>query len=162
MSTAVGSLPEIDLGSGLVAGAAKKRRRGLGLWIGVTIVALVVLATVIVRVAHLGHPDTVNLLSPQESPSLSHPFGTDALGRDVFMRMVYASGLDLEVGLVTTLAPLVIGMLYGLIAGFFGGWVDAVIMRVIDALLAFPFIVLIVAFVTIFGVGLTGAYSARR
>ncbi len=158
MSTAVGSLPEIDLGSTLVAGAAKKRRKGLGLWIGVTIVALVVLATVVVRVGHLGHPDTVNLLSPQESPSLSHLFGTDALGRDVFMRTVYASGLDLEVGLVTTLAPLVIGMLVGLIAGFFGGWVDAVIMRVIDALLAFPFIVLIVAFVTIFGVGLTGAF----
>ncbi|MGA8355202.1 MAG: ABC transporter permease [Solirubrobacteraceae bacterium] len=159
MSTAVGSLPEIDFGGVLVAEvAAKKRRAGLGLWFGVTIVALVVLATVVVRVAHLGAPDTVNLLDSQLAPSFAHPFGTDALGRDVFMRTIYASGLDLEVGLVTTLAPLLIGMLLGLIAGFFGGWMDAVIMRVMDALLAFPFIVLIVGFVTIFGVGLTGAY----
>jgi peptide/nickel transport system permease protein len=159
MSTAVGSLPEIDLGGVPVAEVtAKKRRAGLGLWFGVTIVALVVLATVVVRIAHLGAPDTVNLLDSQLAPSFAHPFGTDALGRDVFMRTIYASGLDLEVGLVTTLAPLLIGMLLGLIAGFFGGWMDAVIMRVMDALLAFPFIVLIVGFVTIFGVGLTGAY----
>src|ERR1700733_3308307 len=100
MSTAIGSLPEIDLGGVSVAEVtAKKRRAGLGLWFGVTIVALVVLATVVVRVAHLGAPDTVNLLDSQLAPSFAHPFGTDALGRDVFMRTIYASGLDLEVGL---------------------------------------------------------------
>jgi peptide/nickel transport system permease protein len=111
-----------------------------------------------VRIVPIGHPDQIALLNILAKPSPAHPFGTDALGRDVFLRTVYATGLDLEVGLVTTVAPLVIGMLLGLLAGFFGGWIDAVIMRVMDAFLAFPFIVLIIAFVTIFGVGLTGIY----
>lgn len=158
MSTAV-TLPDVELGGPLLAEAATKRRsRGVGLWIGVSIVSLVVLATVLVRVAGIGNPDAVHLVEAQLAPSFSHPFGTDALGRDVLTRTIYASGLDLEVGLVTTLAPLAIGMLVGLIAGFFGGWIDAIIMRVMDALLAFPFIVLIIAFVTIFGTGLTGVY----
>lgn len=135
-----------------------KRRRGLGLWIGATIIALAVLATVVVNVAGIGKPDEINLLSTLGQPSFAHPFGTDALGRDVFTRTIYATGLDVQVGLITTIAPLLIGMLLGLVGGFFGGWVDAVIMRVMDALLAFPFIVLIMAFVTIFGVGLTGVY----
>lgn len=128
------------------------------MWVGITILGLVVLATVVVNVAGIGHPDRIDLLNTLAAPSLSHPFGTDALGRDVFMRTIYASELDLQVGLVTTLAPLLIGMLLGLLAGFFGGWIDAVIMRLMDALLAFPFMVLIIAFITIFGVGMTGVY----
>lgn len=158
MSTAV-ALPDIEL-TGTAAGESGFQRRGTerGLWIGIAIVALIVLASAIVRVAHVGSPDAIDLLNPQAAPSLAHPFGTDALGRDVFIRTVYASGLDLEVGLITTIAPLLIGMLLGLTAGFFGGWIDALIMRVMDGLLAFPFLVLIIAFVTIFGVGLTGAY----
>ena len=158
--SAAAALPEVELGAPLAvaAGRSKRRTAGIGMWIGVTIVALAVLSTVTVRVAGIGSPNGVNLLSSQLAPSLAHPFGTDALGRDVFLRTIYATGLDLEVGFVTTIAPLAIGMLVGLIAGFFGGWVDAIIMRVIDALLAFPFIVLIIGFVTIFGAGLTGAY----
>jgi peptide/nickel transport system permease protein len=137
---------------------AKKSTPTLGMWLGIAIIALVVFATVMVRLASVGHPDQINLLDTLAAPSLAHPFGTDGLGRDVFLRTVYASGLDLEVGLVTTALPLIIGMFFGLISGFFGGWLDAVVMRVMDALLAFPFIVLIIAFVTIFGVGLTGVY----
>ena len=158
MSTAV-AVPEVGLVDGLVEEPWGRRRRGgMGLWLGVAIVAVVVLATIVVNLAHVGHPEGVDLINAQLGPSFAHPFGTDALGRDVFVRTVAASGLDLEVGLATTVTPLVIGMVLGLVAGFFGGWVDAVIMRVMDALLAFPFLVLIIAFITIFGVGLTGIY----
>ena len=139
--------------------AAKKRvGLGFGLWAGIVILILVVLATAVVNLAGIGHPDQIDLTSTLAAPSGSHLFGTDALGRDVFIRTVAASGLDLQVGILTTLAPLVIGIVLGMISGFFGGWVDAVIMRVMDGLLAFPFIVLIIAFITIFGVGLTGVY----
>jgi peptide/nickel transport system permease protein len=137
---------------------AKRTASSLGMWVGLAIIALVVLATVVVRLAGIGHPDQINLVNTLAAPSAAHPFGTDDLGRDVFLRTVYASGLDLEVGIVTTALPLVIGMFLGLISGFVGGWIDAIVMRVMDALLAFPFIVLIIAFVTIFGVGLTGVY----
>jgi peptide/nickel transport system permease protein len=159
VSTAV-AVQDVAIAEAAVFGdqPASKARSGRGLWIGIAIIGLLVLATVVVKVAGIGHPDTIDLLNTLAAPSLAHPFGTDALGRDVFVRTLYASELDLEIGLVTTLAPLVIGMVLGLISGFFGGWVDAVVMRVMDALLAFPFIVLIIAFITIFGVGLTGIY----
>jgi peptide/nickel transport system permease protein len=159
MSTAV-ALEESNLATAGAISLEKRANRSgsAGLWVGASIIALIVLATVVVRIAGIGHPDQISLINTLAAPSFAHPFGTDALGRDVFLRTVYASGLDLEVGLVTTALPLVIGMFLGLISGFFGGWADAVIMRVMDALLAFPFIVLIIAFVTIFGVGLTGVY----
>jgi peptide/nickel transport system permease protein len=135
-----------------------KRRFGLSLWVGPIIIGVAVLASVVVNVGGVGHPDQVNLLGALQGPSSAHPFGTDALGRDVFVRTIAATTLDLQVGLVTTIVPLAAGMVLGLLAGFFGGRIDAVVMRVMDALLAFPFIVLIIAFVTIFGVGLTGVY----
>jgi peptide/nickel transport system permease protein len=138
--------------------APGRSRMTFGLRLGVAVIALVVLATIAVRVGHIGQPDQISLGDTLAKPSLAHPFGTDGLGRDVFMRTVYASGLDIEVGVVTTAVPLVIGMVLGLLSGFFGGWIDAIVMRVMDALLAFPFIVLIMAFVTIFGAGLTGVY----
>jgi peptide/nickel transport system permease protein len=157
--SAAATLEEIGLAS--VAQAERPRpKRGLGiaLWTGIAIIGLAVLATIVVRIASIGEPDQINLLNALAAPSLAHPFGTDALGRDVLLRTIYATGLDLQVGLITTAVPMAIGMVLGLLAGFFGGWVDAIIMRVMDALLAFPFIVLIIAFVTIFGVGLTGVY----
>lgn len=155
MSTTV-ALEEAGLATAGAVSQEKRAKRSastLGMWFGVSIIALVVLATVVVRLAGIGHPDQINLVNTLAAPSLVHPFGTDSLGRDVFLRTIYASGLDLEVGLITTALPLVIGMFLGLISGFFGGWIDAIIMRVMDALLAFPFIVLIIAFVTISGSG---------
>lgn len=160
MSTTV-ALEEAGLATAGAVSPEKRAKRSastLGLWFGVAIIALVVLATAVVRLAGIGHPDQINLLDTLAAPSVAHPFGTDGLGRDVFVRTIYASGLDLEVGLLTTALPLVLGMFLGLISGFFGGWIDAIVMRVMDALLAFPFIVLIIGFVTIFGVGLTGVY----
>lgn len=158
MSTAV-ALEDAALGTPVaVAGTSKRRGLGPALWVGITIIALAVLATLVLSVGGIGQPDQIDLVNALEAPSLAHPFGTDALGRDVLVRTVYATGLDLEVGLVTTVVPLLAGMVLGLIGGFFGGWIDATVMRVMDALLAFPFIVLIIAFVTIFGVGLTGVY----
>lgn len=138
--------------------SAKRTRSRAAFWTGVTIIAIVALATIVAHVAQLGHPNQIDLTDPLAKPSLAHPFGTDGLGRDVFVRSIYGSGLDLEVGLLTTALPLGIGMILGLISGYFGGWPDTVIMRLMDALLAFPFIVLIISFVTIFGVGLTGVY----
>jgi peptide/nickel transport system permease protein len=133
------------------------RDAGLELWLGVVTIALAMVATLAVRVGGLGQPNQVDLVHTLAPPSLQEPFGTDALGRSVFLRTVYATGLDLWVGVVTTLIPLVIGMIIGVISGYFGGWGDAVLMRIMDAFLAFPFIVLIIGFVAVFGAGLTGA-----
>ena len=86
--------------------------------------------------------------------------GTDAFGRDVFSRTLHALRVDLLFGVVTTAIPLVIGMVLGAFAGYYRGWLEAIVMRLIDAVIAFPFLVLVLAIVAIAGTGLTGVYIA--
>lgn len=79
--------------------------------------------------------DLHNVLSP---PSAEHPFGTDDLGRDVLSRMIYGSRISLSVGLVAVGIAISIGIMIGSLAGYYGGWVDAVLMRFVDIMLTIP------------------------
>lgn len=79
------------------------------------------------------------------APSLTHPFGTDDLGRDIYSRAVYGARISLTVGLVAVAISILIGTLLGSLAGYYGGWLDSLIMRSVDVLLAFPSIFLILA-----------------
>lgn len=93
-------------------------------------------------------------------PSLAHPFGTDQLGRDVFARVLYGARIDLQIGAIGVAIPLVIGVIVGLIAGYYGGLLDVLIGRVIDIVVAFPFLVLVIAIVAMLGPGLVNFYIA--
>ena len=93
-------------------------------------------------------------------PSWAHPFGTDNFGRDVFTRVLYGSRIDLQVGLVSVAPPFLIGVALGAIAGYFGGRVETVVMRLVDVIQAFPFLVLIIAVVAVLGPGLRNMYVA--
>jgi len=97
--------------------------------------------------------DLANIFS---APSSTHLFGTDGTGRDVFSRTLYALRLDLAVVLVVTYPPLVVGVLVGALAGYFGGLVDAVIARIVDTMIAFPFMILVIAVIAIVGPGIKG------
>lgn len=97
--------------------------------------------------------DFQNLLS---GPSSQHFFGTDENGRDVFSRTLYALRIDLAIVVFVTYLPLPIGVLIGAIAGYFGGWVDAIISRVTDVMIAFPFFVLVIGVIAIVGPGVKG------
>jgi peptide/nickel transport system permease protein len=97
--------------------------------------------------------DFQNLLS---GPSAQHFFGTDENGRDVFSRTLYALRVDLAIVVFVTYVPLPIGVLVGAIAGYYGGWVDAVISRVTDVMIAFPFFVLVIGVIAIVGPGVKG------
>lgn len=90
--------------------------------------------------------DVYNVLSP---PSLSHPLGTDELGRDVLSRMIWGSRVSLKVGFIAVGIAIVIGTLVGSLAGFYGGVVDAILMRFVDIMLAFPTFFLILAVISI-------------
>jgi peptide/nickel transport system permease protein len=89
------------------------------------------------------------------SPSWDHPFGADEIGRDLLSRMIYGTRVALAVALTATLISITIGVSIGAMAGYFGGWVDSVLSRVVDALMAFPLLVLLLGLVTVVGPSLT-------
>jgi ABC-type dipeptide/oligopeptide/nickel transport system permease subunit len=107
----------------------------------------------------------------RDGPSMDHYFGTDGIGRDVFSRVVYGARVSLRIGVAATTMSLGIGLLFGALAGFVGGWLDTLIMRITDVFLAIPYIVLAVAIATVAGrsensviliLGLTGWLSICR
>ena len=93
-----------------------------------------------------------------QPPGLAHLFGTDSLGRDIFSRVIYGARIDLQIGLITTYVPMSYGMLLGAYSGYIGGWFDAVIMRILDTAMAFPFLVLIIVILAILGPGVHNIY----
>jgi peptide/nickel transport system permease protein len=95
-----------------------------------------------------------------QSPSLQHPFGTDNFGRDILTRVIYGTRIDLRVGAIAVIAPFIIGVVLGCAAGYFGGWIDTIVMRGVDIVQAFPFIVIVVAIVAVLGPGLNNMYVA--
>ena len=101
--------------------------------------------------------DLMNCLQP---PSRAHWFGTDNYGRDVFARVVYGARVDLTIGFVARIVPFIIGSFIGLVAGYHGKWVDAIIMRIQDIMTAFPFTILVIAIVTILGSNISNLYIA--
>jgi peptide/nickel transport system permease protein len=94
------------------------------------------------------------------SPGMGHWFGTDDLGRDVLARVVSAAAVDLQIAMICVLLPFVIGTSVGLLSGYIGGWVDAVLMRLVDILWAFPFYVLVIAIVGSMGPSVGNMYLA--
>ncbi|MBY3022331.1 ABC transporter permease [Rhizobium leguminosarum] len=95
-----------------------------------------------------------------QAPSLLHPFGTDNFGRDILSRVIWGARVDLQMALIGVIFPFVIGTTVGTIAGFFGGIVDALFMRLVDIILAFPFLVLMLSIIAILGPGLGSFYIA--
>jgi peptide/nickel transport system permease protein len=112
-----------------------------------TVIVLAVLADLI----QPAEPNYQNARAVLESPSFSHPFGTDNIGRDVFSRVVHGARISLTVGLSSVAIGITIATLVGAISGFAGGWIDVVIQRVVDTLMAFPSLVLILLIVAMFG-----------
>ena len=87
------------------------------------------------------------------SPNMHHWLGTDQLGRDVLTRLLYGARIDLTIGITAVFLPFVIGTTLGLISGWRGGWFDAILMRIVDTTIAFPFYVLAIALVFVVGAG---------
>jgi len=94
------------------------------------------------------------------APGVGHWFGTDDLGRDVLARVVSAAAVDLQIAMICVLLPFVIGTSVGLLSGYIGGWVDALLMRLVDILWAFPFYVLVIAIVGSMGPSIGNMYLA--
>jgi len=116
-------------------------------------------------------PGKIDLTNVLASPSMNHWFGTDQLGRDVLSRMIWGARISLKVGFVATGVAIIIGTILGAIAGYYGGWVDSVIMRFVDIMLCFPTFFLILAVIAFLEpsiwnimiiIGLTGWMGVTR
>ena len=120
-------------------------------------IIIAILAPVIVSVFSLRNPDSQNtnllgVFGQATGPTSADPFGVDDLGRDVLSRIIYGLRVSLEVGVIGTAIAAVVGTIVGLAAGFYGRWIDTILMRIVDVFLAFPVIVL--------GLGIADACSA--
>jgi peptide/nickel transport system permease protein len=128
--------------------------------VGAFIVLLAVVAAVAAPWIAPYDPSSQQLPLRLERPSLGHPFGLDELGRDIFSRVLTGARISLLVGLTVVSISSVVGIFLGSIAGYFGGWIDDVIGRTIDVLLAFPGILLAIALVAVLGPSLRNVVMA--
>lgn len=96
-------------------------------------------------------PNEVQVANKLQPPSAEHWFGTDNYGRDIFTRIIYGMELTLRVGFLSVAIGGAVGVVFGIVAGYYGGWIDTVIMRIMDVLLAFPGILLALAIVSVLG-----------
>jgi peptide/nickel transport system permease protein len=140
---------------------ARNRLAMVGLFIVVALVLLAALAPWLAPYSPtVGDLGTQRLLPPSFGGSQAHWFGTDDQGRDIFSRLLHGSRITLYVVTLVAVLAAPIGLLVGTVAGYAGGWVDAVLMRVTDIFLAFPRLILALAFVAALGPGIENAVIA--
>jgi peptide/nickel transport system permease protein len=127
---------------------------GLGVFLAVALMAL------LADVLSPYDPLAQGVGAPLQGPTLAHWAGTDSFGRDILSRIIHGARIALAVGIVAVLLALIVGVTLGLVAGYYGGLVDIVIMRVMDGLFAFPIIILAIAMMAVMGFGVRNVIIA--
>jgi peptide/nickel transport system permease protein len=127
---------------------------------GLVIIGIILFLVIAAPLITSYNPDTQNLNAILASPSSHHWLGTDQEGRDTFARLLYGGRTDLRIAFIAVLFPFALGTVLGSVAGYFGGWVDTLIMRLVDIVVAFPFFVLVIALVFVLGPGERSIYIA--
>ncbi|WP_246788200.1 ABC transporter permease [Agrobacterium sp. AGB01] len=128
--------------------------------IGLAIITLLVFMAIFAPLIATHDPTIQNLRTALQPPSLANWFGTDEYGRDIWSRIVYGSRVTLYIVALVTITVAPIGLIVGAVSGYFGGIVDLVVMRITDLFLAFPSLILTLAFVAVLGPGLEQAVLA--
>jgi peptide/nickel transport system permease protein len=159
---AVHTLPETTTvkGRSLWDYALLRFRQNRGAMTGLVVVILIILAALAAPLITSYDYAEQDLLAGLLPPSAEHPFGTDQFGRDLYTRVVYGARISLRIGLVSVGIAVVLGIPLGLLSGYYAGWVDITVMRVVDLLLAFPAVLLAMAIMTVLGPSLTNAMIA--
>jgi peptide/nickel transport system permease protein len=127
---------------------------------GLAIILLLTLAAVFAPLLAPHDPTAIDPLRSLEGSSREHLLGTDELGRDVFSRLLMGARWSLGIAALATVCVMFVGTTIGLVAGYLGGWVDAVVMRIVDALLALPSLVLYLAIIGTLGPGIRNVFIA--
>ncbi len=127
----------------MTALAWRRFRRHPGAMVGIIVLGLLILGVTLAPLSPYD-PAISDIKNRYQAPSLEHPFGTDGLGRDVLTRVLFGGRISMFVGLMVVAITLVIGVPIGAIAGYFGGWIDNILMRIIDAVLALPSLMVLI------------------
>lgn len=128
--------------------------------VGLIIITVVVLLAILAPIIAPYDPVKTNLREINQTPSTSHLLGTDAFGRDILSRLLHGARLSLFLGIGSVLIGALVGVTLGLVTGFLGGWVDAIVMRVVDILMAFRLLLLSILIMAILGPSLTNVMIA--
>jgi len=148
--------PAAIRGPGVARRLLARPPAAIGLVVAVSMVAVAILAPIIAPFRPEAN-DFAAILSP---PTPTHPFGTDELGRDILSRVIWGARASMQAGVLATLIAVVIAVPIGLLAGYHRGLLDTLVMRVTDALLAFPFLIIAVGLAAILGPSLLNATAA--
>lgn len=129
---------------------ARFRRHRLALF-GLALLGLLLLCALMPNRLAPYDPLLMEMTDRLQAPSMAHLFGTDDFGRDIFSRVIHGARISLQVGVIAVGIAATIGITLGLIAGYFGGWIDATIMRIMDVIFAFPAILLAISIMALLG-----------
>ncbi len=160
--TACGAAAALRQGAprGQAAEALYRLRRNRGALVAVGVLAMLVLAALLAPLITRYDPIEPAPQAALQGPSAAHWMGTDALGRDIFTRLVYGTRVSLLEGAIAVLVAGSIGIALGLLAAYYGGWVDMILMRFVDVLMAFPSILLALVVLAVLGPNLVNAMLA--
>ncbi|HEY66531.1 MAG TPA: ABC transporter permease [Caldilineae bacterium] len=128
--------------------------------LGALIILMLLICALLAPLIAPYDPIKTNIRARLQGPSAEHLFGTDDLGRDIFSRVLYGTRISLKVGLISVSISTSIGLLLGLFSGYLGGWVDTLVMRVMDVLFAFPAVLLAIAIMAVLGQSTTNVMIA--
>ncbi len=135
----------------------KKNRRAMA---GLVVIVAIAAAAVLAGVISPYEPDKQSLVEATQKPGLKHPLGTDRFGRDIFSRLVHGARVSLKVGLISQSVSMAIGVLLGSLGGYYRGWVDDVIMWLINVVWSFPALLFVIAVTIALGPGINTVYVA--
>ncbi|MBK9123637.1 MAG: ABC transporter permease [Chloroflexi bacterium] len=127
---------------------------------GLVVFAAIVIVAVAAPLFSDQTPYRTDLRAVRQAPSEAHILGTDIAGRDIFTRVIYGARISLTVGIGTVAVYGILGVIFGLVSGFYGGWIDAVVMRVCDTLMSVPTLLVVLMLVTITEPSLTNIIIA--
>jgi peptide/nickel transport system permease protein len=142
------------------AGSATWIRANISLLLGLTLVCCLGIATILGPILAKYDPNNGNIMLGATAPSRAYLLGTDPEGRDIFTRILYGARYALGISVGCVLVSATLGSLLGLIAAYFGGWVSGLIMRLLDLLISFPYVVLVIALLAALGPGLSSVAIA--
>ncbi|HML46614.1 MAG TPA: ABC transporter permease [Clostridia bacterium] len=128
----------------------KLKRNRLAMF-GMAVLIVLVIASLLAPILATHDRDAVDMFAVEQAPGNGHLLGTDDIGRDVFSRLLFGGQISLGVGFAAVLLQVLIGVTLGAVSGYFGGFVDALIMRIVDMVMCFPFYVIAISMAAIFG-----------